>query len=515
MPVNIPAALYGGGAFKIDSTAATDYYLKQKAKDEAKAAALDKYFTDLPKTFNPAGLRKQEIPAFDKAVADYKNFSITNRKELASGRNPELIRRAQELAAIPIQIAEISKAEGESSKQLANLYMNKPEMVERFTPKTLGFDDNGMPMIDPATGQKMGIQGHNEPIYTIDAAGQVVKNPAFRSLDITQFEYGPKIKNGKELEADMALAAKGINYDKFETKTRKDPSRQFGQITESVSYYSDDALRNIGENARRLYQEDDSTEFSWKKSFPYSTWIKDPKNTETFNKLNDNYKKVYGKEINNPEDLFVANTIVKMGAPKVVGKPTEDVTARQKYMLGLKTASDLKKMYARISATKKAELDTSSGNLLDELEDGDIPGTNYKVEGGVIYDQDGNEVTDATITIPKAKVSGKLVGLVAQNVKGFDPQFVDEFQVKVQNGKPTNINVENVGSFDRGVVKWMQDVYTKKTPYTIEQKKPKAAANILSNYDATIQSAIKAFANKNGYSIDKAVQILKKANKIK
>lgn len=475
MPVRLHPELYGG-AFKVDSTAATDFYLRQKARENAKAEALDKYFTDLPKTFNPAGVRKQELPAFDKAVANYKDFSLINRKELASGKNPQLTRQAQELAALPIQIAQASKAEGESSKQLANLYMNKPEMVQRFTPKTLGFDDNGMPLIDPATGQKLGIQGHNESMFTIDPTGQVVKNPAFRSLDITQFEYGPKIKTGKEIEADMALAAKGINYDKFETKTRKDPSRPFGQITENVSYYSDDALRNIGENARRIYQEDDSTEFSWKKSFPYSTWIKDPKNTEIFNKLNDNYKKVYGKDINNPEDLFVANTIVKMGAPKLVPKTPEDVAARQKYMLGLKTAADLKKMYARISATKKAELDTSLGNLLDELEDGDIPGTNYKVEGGVIYDQDGNEVTDATITIPKAKVSGKLVGLVAQNVKGFDPQFVDEFQVKVQNGKPININIENVGSFDRGVVKWMQDVYTKKTPYTIEQKKPKAAA---------------------------------------
>ena len=475
MPVRIPSELYGGGAFKIDSTAATNYYLAQKAKEDAKAAALDKYFTDLPKTFNPAGVRKQELPAFDKAVANYKDFSLKNRKELASGKYPELTRQAQELAALPIQIAQASKAEGESSKQLANLYMNKPEMVERFTPKTLGFDDNGMPLIDPATGQKFGIQGHNESMFTIDPTGQVVKNPAFRSLDITQFEYGPKIKTGKELEADMDLASKGINYDKFESKTRPDPTRQFGQITESISSYSDNALRNIGDNAGRLYDEDDSLEFSWKKSFPYSTWIKDPKNTETFNKLNDNFQRIYGRAIDNPKDLFVANTIVKKGAPKVVGKPTEDVTARQKYMLGLKTAADLKKMYARISATKKTELATSEGNLMDELEDGDIPGTNYRIEDGVVYDQDGNEVTDATITIPKAKVSGKLVGLVAQNVKGFDPQFVDEFQVKVQNGKPTNINVENVGSFDRGVVKWMQDVYTKKTPYKIEQKKPKAA----------------------------------------
>lgn len=461
MPVRIPPGLYGGGAFKIDSTAATDYYLKQKAKEDAKAEALDKYFTDLPKTFNPAGLRKQEIPAFDKAVDNYKNFSITNRKELASGRNPELIRKAQELAAIPIQIAEISKAEGESSKQLANLYLNKPEMVERFTPKTLGFDDNGMPLIDPATGQKMGIQGHNEPIYTIDAAGQVVKNPAFRSLDITQFEYGPKIKTGKELEADMALAAKGINYDKFETKTRQDPSRPFGQVTESVSYYSDDALRNIGENARRLYQEDDSTEFSWKKSFPYSTWIKDPKNTETFNKLNDNYKKVYGKEINNPEDLFVANTIVKMGAPKVVGKPTEDVYGRQKALLGLRTAAAIKKMYLSKSLKEKTELETSGDNLIDEIEDGDIPGTNYKAKGGIIYDQNGNAVTEAEIIVPKSKVSGKMIGLFGQNVKGFKPNYIDDVEIKIINGKPQRVKMGDFG-FDRGEVKYMQGLGTPK-----------------------------------------------------
>jgi hypothetical protein len=513
MPVRLHPELYGG-AFKVDSTAATDFYLRQKARENAKAEALDKYFTDLPKTFNPAGVRKQELPAFDKAVSNYKDFSLINRKELASGKNPQLTRQAQELAALPIQIAQASKAEGESSKQLANLYMNKPEMVQRFTPKTLGFDDNGMPLIDPATGQKLGIQGHNESMFTIDPTGQVVKNPAFRSLDITQFEYGPKIKTGKELEADMDLASKGINYDKFESKTRPDNTRQFGQITESISSYSDNALRNIGDNAARLYDEDDSLEFSWKKSFPYSTWIKDPKNTETFNKLNDNFQRIYGRAIDNPKDLFVANTIVKKGAPKVVGKPTEDVTARQKYMLGLKTAADLKKMYLRQSLAKKTEQTESGGNLLDEISDGDIPGTNYRAEGGVIYDQNGDEVTDAVITFPKDKVSGKLVGLMASNVKAFDPDNVDNYQITVVNGKPSSISVEDIGSFDRGVVKWMQDVYTKKTPYTIEQK-PKAKSNILSNYDATIQSAIKAFANKKGYSIDKAVQILKKANKIK
>ena len=473
MPVRIPPGLYGGGAFKIDSTAATDYYLKQKAKEDAKAATLEKYFSELPDKANSAGMRTKDLTAFDASVKNAKGFFYENKDAIVKG-NPEVRRKYDELLKIPFNIAQKSKDAFNRDKQLFDIYKN-PELKERLTEEALGLNEQGQAIVNPLTGKKTGIAGHDEAVALVDASGQVRDNPLYSDFDFSKLEYNPKLASGKEIEEGLMLSYKNIPRDKFRSVTEKDPSRPYGTITTNVEEYSDGALKEAGEKASIIFDTDKSKSYTWKKMNPPDKFL-DPANATDFNRLNGPFKKIYQRDIQTPKDHWIATAISMADNAKVKGKPTEDVYGRQKKMLELRTAADLKKMFARLSEIKRLQLATSAGNLLDEIEDGDIPGTNYKAQGGVIYDQNGNEVTDATITIPKAKVSGKLIGLITQNVKGFKPEYVDNFQIKIENGKPSGISTEETGTFGRDIIKWMQDVYTKKTPYTIEQKKTKPAA---------------------------------------
>jgi len=107
--INNPASLYGGGAFKVDSTAAVNYYLKRQAQDQAKEATLDKYFTHLMDKASPTGMRvDKEGEAFQQSLNNAKNYYIQNKKAILGG-DVTAQQKYIELTNQPFQIVAASK----------------------------------------------------------------------------------------------------------------------------------------------------------------------------------------------------------------------------------------------------------------------------------------------------------------------------------------------------------------------------------------------------------------------
>ena len=188
-----PSSLYGGAAVKLDSTDATNYYLNQKAKEDAKVDALDKYFSTLTSKANEAGMRDQEKPAFRQAVQNYENFFNQNKAELTRGKNYQLQAQAQQLAKLPFQIAEDSKSALRSAAQFWQTVKSNPDNISRLSDETMGHDEDGNPLIDPVTKGPTGIPANDEPVWVQDANGNIINNPRYKQMKIQDIVFNPKL----------------------------------------------------------------------------------------------------------------------------------------------------------------------------------------------------------------------------------------------------------------------------------------------------------------------------------
>lgn len=198
--INNPAGLYGGGAFRVDSTAAVNYFLKRQAEEQAKEATLDKYFSTLTDKATPTGVRNQEQDAFRQSVQNYQDFYIANRKALAKGTDMALQSKARELAKLPFQIQAESKDALATVKTTGQVAATNPDTYATWTDETTGIDkESGKPKVDP-NGNYMGIYAHDQPQYIINSDKSVTPNPQFKHFDLSSVKTNPKLLSTKELE---------------------------------------------------------------------------------------------------------------------------------------------------------------------------------------------------------------------------------------------------------------------------------------------------------------------------
>lgn len=457
MPIRIPPGLYGGGAFKIDSTAATDYYLKQKAKEDAKAEALDKYFMGLTDKVNPAGMRDQESKAFNKALANYQDFAITNRKELARG-NTQLAAEARKLANIPFQIAQDSKAISAATKQVGSMIGSNPENRQRLTAETLGFDEDGKPTINPLTGGPTGLVANEEPKWIINPDGSVGINPRHSTIDITSIAYNPKTMSAKEIEDSLTETASGIDYDDTEIIKKQDPSSKFGVIETTIKKYKPETLKKFGDRAALKYS-DPTIKYNWDKVHPFDKWVKDDQNKKEFESLNEQFQKVYGKPIENSKELYQAAAILKNNTTKAESKGGVDLDKQWEY----RNAKEHRQKIERANMNRMPTQQVNEGNAFDDLPNADLL-TGITIKDRVILGRDGKPYNSPSGTQDVHLDYKHIPATVVASLKasGFDPDYLLKgVNVEVRNGKIENMSNKYIPSVSRTGMKVFQLNYNK------------------------------------------------------
>lgn len=74
---------YAGGNVVVDITSRPlQYMLAEKAKQDAKAEAIDKYYKDYEKSLNTAGLTPEEIKIFTQKLNEIKGYGIKNKDQI-------------------------------------------------------------------------------------------------------------------------------------------------------------------------------------------------------------------------------------------------------------------------------------------------------------------------------------------------------------------------------------------------------------------------------------------------
>ena len=119
--VPISPQAYSAEAVVFDTRPLAALQQKLAAKKAAKDEALDKYFLDLKNKINPAGMRTQDLPEWNKELENWISNGVMNRKEIAKGgmAQQEYLLKYQNLLSKVEQSKQMGKFQSdlESKKQ--------------------------------------------------------------------------------------------------------------------------------------------------------------------------------------------------------------------------------------------------------------------------------------------------------------------------------------------------------------------------------------------------------------
>jgi hypothetical protein len=441
-----PEGLYGGGAFKVNLDPAVNFLLKKQAQEQAQSAALDKYYKNALSKATSTGMRAQEMPAFEQAVNNYKQFYIQNARELSRGNNPQLSYEAEQLMRVPFQIANDSKELYNTTKSMDQIRATNNKQAALYSPETLGYDPKtNQPVLD-AEGNPMGLSAHEQPAYTIDEqSGQVIKNPKFKHFDLNQITYLPEPYEGKDFVNVIQNSVANIKPSQRK-ESRPNPKDKFSNIETTYVEYDPNQLQDMGNIYANLYDQDKRMKATFDDNHPFSEWSE--KNAEDFNKANDAFKMVYGRDIEpgNNKELFAAIQL----QPAVTPQTKEDIVSNKQAAMDY--AAELSRRNSDRAIQLAASLKQQTGRDVDintvetgfeRIPDGTYNNGQVTIRNGMAYDATGKPYT-SDVSIPKSKISTDILNKIPSG----DREVVKMMNITYSNGKPVaaSANIGRTGS---------------------------------------------------------------------
>jgi|GEM_PF-2947618 len=272
-----PAGLYTGGRVTLNPLPFEQIYLQQQAHKQAKDEALDKYYQDIPKSINPAGVRTQDIPGFMDKVNGAREFYQKNRDAI---KNPRLDRGAAQ-----------SQYQAMNTDALTYVNTSKQEEAKKLPfVKVLSNPDSRQRVMDSDL-QK--LAAHDLPL----------NDPNRKSFDFSTIDFNPKELSPQENEAHQkALAG---SFQPSEEVISSVPNPKDLTITNTYQKkWSPDQLK-------AMVAKDISTVMGDRR-FEYNAqnlWDRIKNNPEQFDALNKTYKGITGKDIQHPAELHAAAQI--------------------------------------------------------------------------------------------------------------------------------------------------------------------------------------------------------------
>jgi len=486
-----PEGLYGGGAFKVNLDPAVNFLLKKQAQEQAQSAALDKYYKNALSKATSTGMRAQEMPAFEQAVNNYKQFYIQNARELSRGNNPQLSYEAEQLMRLPFQIANDSKELYNTTKSMDQIRATNNKQAALYSPETLGYNPKtNQPVLD-AEGNPMGLSAHEQPEYIIDEqSGQVIKNPKFKHFDLNQITYLPEPYEGKDFINVIQNSVANIKPSQRK-ESRPNPKDKFSNIETTYVEYDPNQLKDMGNIYANLYDQDKRMKATFDDNHPFSEWSE--KNAEDFNKANDAFKMVYERDIEpgNNKELFAAIQL----QPAVTPQTKEDIVSNKQAAMDY--ASELSQQNSDRAIRLSASLRQQTGRDVDlnTIQTGfdKIPDGNYNngeviIKNGVAYDKSGKPTT-AVISVPKSKLPRDII----KQAKSDDQDLITTMNISYADGVPSSAEAKIGNKGSTGVI-YKSDLQAK----TIRELGYKPTISNITQPKGGTQQGTKATKKKGG-----------------
>lgn len=324
MANGLPSNLWTGGAVVFDTQPYMNFYAQTLARKQAKDEALDQYHQNIFKSVNPAGARTQDIPLFTEKVNEWQKFYQQNRDAI---KNPRL---------------DGGRAQSEFQSRLvdAQNYIqqskNEAKVYEGLIPI----------LRDPDKRSRIPESVINE----LAAHDLPLGDPNRRSFNPSSLTFDPKPFDVTMQKNYLQGVQQGLKMDEAITGIKTDPNT-FMQTVTTTSKLGEDAKGAIRNRASGAYGSDPSF-----KHF-VDTELAQPQN---YQRYNDIFKRAYGTDIQEPEDLATAYTLGSIQEDQVKQKTEADWKSRQDYLQGQR----INLLNRRLAAEKTGD-DPKSGWIND------------------------------------------------------------------------------------------------------------------------------------------------------
>lgn len=343
MALNINNDIYTGGYQVVDTRPHVQMYAQLKAREQARNDAFDEYMRNINLKINPAGMRYQDMPAFEHGLKKMQEFGIQNRDAI---QNP---RKDGGLSAMKFQQMYQQQMNRIAGSKMAAEGL-KPFIDVQADPKKSRLLNKDRAMT--------AVQFHDQPQEIQDETGEFVPNPNFKPFNPSELEF-------REEDFDLPKYFKELDYIKPSEKTQEiistDPKTLMRKVRTTSKFKPEDydKLASIGV---QTYYSDPSMKQLVDQMF------NDPNNKEVV-KLNELFKNKFGQDIQNEGDLAAAMTIAGKETTEEEMKVEDDKFEQAKKLEAIKNANRKGLLYLKDSLddADEEENDLWYDSYIDEI----------------------------------------------------------------------------------------------------------------------------------------------------
>ena len=220
-----------GSAVVLDSTPYVNMYLQNKAKEEAKNDALDKYYSQLGDNITPTGMHAKDVQSLVDMKNDFNNYYLKNKDAIRKGDTPEAMNYKSQANRMLGLIGQ-SKQDVNTDKTIGSLIQKKgKENLDTNSLKTLN-------------------QLH-QPRMIKDDTGKWINNPNFNSISEEDLSFKQPFTTD-DLAKLHSYAFSGLKPNKNEKVISEDKNNNT-QLVRTTSNYDQNALNSAYNNVLGFY----------------------------------------------------------------------------------------------------------------------------------------------------------------------------------------------------------------------------------------------------------------------
>jgi len=283
------------------------FYERQAAKKEAKEDALNNYFRDLGKNITSTGMRSQDVPVLLRKNKDWQNFYAQNKAAIINPKLDNGAAYSKYMEGYQDQLGAINESKGalKAMDEIGKMKLN-PQMSYVFD--------------DPHFMDQ--IQKHELPI----------NDPNRQGINLASISLPPKPIDTKEWDAYNKYLIGNIPHDKILGQTQNLPG--FKTRTPIYQQYSPENQMVIGQHAANAYD----TDKRWRaEGVKYFNELQH--NPEEYTRVNSVYKQLYGNDIDDPKEAWVAKGILDNNMKATEYREGKDELGMAKFMEALRHAN--------------------------------------------------------------------------------------------------------------------------------------------------------------------------------
>lgn len=388
MSNQLPSNVFAGGAVGFNSAPYTNYYLQQKARNEAKKEAIDNYYAEMSKSLTPTGMAENDVDDFIAGKNQWQQFNIQNKNILNDPKHPDY-----------------AKVLSQSNY----LYNNVASLI----PKSQDKVKKSLEYYKLTSGNKRGVtQSSIDEIERFNApvlkGGGVDFNP-------TKIVANPDLFDAQKQKSFLDVTFEGIKPEKILGETVTDAKTK-EKRTPYTEAYNPKSLEIASKRALSLYENTPEAQAYFENELD--------KHGQDFENNNAAFKAAYGRDITNGKDLAIGwvlnnGSTVNSGIDVHPYTPPSTTNIRVNGGGVINAAGGGNELYG---------IGTSRPLVFGD----------YIISGGQAVNKNGQPVSATFNDIPASEIPASLYKIVKPFLKP-DEEDAETYSVQYKDGLPIAI----------------------------------------------------------------------------